>query len=53
LVEATGPAHARHFSAVVIIDGDVLGEGEGVSRRAAEQAAARRALAAIDAGTKA
>lgn len=50
VVEATGPAHARHYRAVVMIDADVFGEGEGVSRRAAEQAAARRALTAIDAG---
>ncbi len=50
LVEVTGPAHARHYRAVAIIDGDTLGEGEGVSRRAAEQAAARRALIVVDAG---
>lgn len=44
LVEVSGPAHARHYRVVARIDGHVLGEGEGVSRRAAEQSAARRVL---------
>ncbi len=47
-VEETGPAHARHYRVVAIIDGDVLGEGEGASRRAAEQHAARRAIRALE-----
>ena len=46
-VEETGPAHARRFRVVAIVDGDVLGEGEGASRRSAEQHAARRALHAL------
>ena len=46
-VEETGPAHARRFRVVAIVDGDVLGEGEGGSRRSAEQHAARRALHAL------
>ena len=47
-VEETGPAHARHYRVVAIIDGDVLGEGEGASRRAAEQHAARRAMRVLE-----
>ena len=48
LVEETGPAHARHYRAVAIVDGDVRGEGEGTSRRAAEQNAARRAMRSLE-----
>lgn len=47
-VEETGPAHARHYRVAAIIDGDVRGEGEGASRRAAEQNAARRAMRALE-----
>jgi len=47
-VEETGPAHARHYRVVAIIDGDVHGEGEGASRRTAEQHAARRAMRVLE-----
>ena len=50
LVEETGPAHARHFRVHALLDGRVAGVGEGGSRRAAEQAAARRALRDLDGG---
>ncbi len=50
VVEATGPAHARRYRAAAVVDGDVLGEGEGVSRRHAEQQAARRALGIVEPG---
>lgn len=43
-VEGTGPDHDRHFSAAVSVDGNTLGTGEGRSKKAAEQAAAARAL---------
>jgi ribonuclease-3 len=49
-VEETGPAHARHYRVVAIIDGGIRGEGEGASRRAAEQHAARRAMRALEGG---
>lgn len=42
-VEDTGPDHAKEFVARVVIDGRVLGEGEGRSKKAAEQEAAARA----------
>lgn len=44
LVDATGPDHERSFRIEVIVDGEVLGVGEGPSRRVAETAAATQAL---------
>jgi ribonuclease-3 len=40
-----GPDHAKRFRAAVTVDGAVLGEGEGRSKKQAEQAAARAARA--------
>lgn len=45
LVRQSGPSHARRFEVEVAVKGEVLGQGRGESRRAAEQAAARAALA--------
>ena len=45
LLEATGPDHAKHYRYAVIIDGKTCGEGEGSSKKEAEQQAARMALA--------
>ncbi len=39
-----GPDHAKEFVAVVEVDGEVLGEGRGRSKKEAEQAAAEAAL---------
>jgi ribonuclease-3 len=47
VVEATGPDHQRTFLIAVEVDGRVLGEGNGPSRRVAETAAAMMALQAI------
>jgi len=47
LVEATGPAHERRFHVRVSGAGEPLGEGEGRSKRGAEQAAAAAALEAL------
>lgn len=44
IVEERGPAHARVFIATVAVDGDVLGQGEGRSKKVAEQQAASAAL---------
>ena len=44
LIEATGPDHERTFEIEVEIEGQVLGRGEGASRRVAETAAAEMAL---------
>jgi ribonuclease-3 len=46
-VEATGPDHARTFYVTVTIDGEAHGTGEGRSKKQAEQAAARDAVAAL------
>jgi ribonuclease-3 len=52
LVEATGPAHERRFRVRVSGAGVCLGEGDGRSKRAAEQAAAAAALEALAQGTE-
>jgi ribonuclease-3 len=44
LLAATGPDHERSFRIEVWVDGELLGEGEGPSRRTAETAAAAQAL---------
>jgi ribonuclease-3 len=44
LLDATGPDHDKLFRIEVSVDDDVLGRGEGPSRRAAETAAAGEAL---------
>ena len=47
VVEASGPDHEKQFRIEVSVDGNVLGSGEGASRRVAETAAAAEALEAI------
>lgn len=42
-----GPDHNKRFFAAVIVDGDVLGTGQGSSKRSAEQAAAAVASKAL------
>ena len=44
VVEAIGPDHNREFVVAVDVDGEVLGEGRGRSKKQAEQDAARAAL---------
>ena len=46
-VTATGQDHAKTFSATVSVDGDVLGVGDGRSKKAAEQSAASVAAVAL------
>ncbi len=48
-VTSKGPDHAKSFTARVIVDGEVLGEGRGRSKKAAEQAAATAACSELDA----
>ncbi len=45
IVDESGPAHDRKFVCQVRINSNVIAEGEGRSKKAAEQAAARSALA--------
>ena len=44
ITKEDGPAHDRHFSAVVMLDGIVLGEGYGKSKKDAHQMAAKAAI---------
>jgi len=47
LVEASGPDHDRQFVAEILVEGEALGTGEGKSRKAAENQAARAAWARL------
>lgn len=44
VVDTVGPDHRREFVVVVEVDGAMLGEGRGRSKKLAEQAAARAAI---------
>lgn len=43
-LSASGPDHAKRFKAQVLVAGRFLGEGEGRSKKQAEQAAAKEAM---------
>ena len=47
LVAETGPDHAKCFTMEVDLNGTVVGAGEGRTKKAAEQAAAKAAIAAL------
>jgi ribonuclease III len=47
VLEVDGPPHDRRFTCAASIDGERTGVGSGSSKKAAEQEAARQALAAI------
>ncbi len=44
VLEVEGPPHDRHFTCAAVVDGERLGTGQGRSKKAAEQEAAREAL---------
>ena len=48
-ISAEGPPHDRHFTCAALIDGEEYGRGEGGTKKAAEQEAAREALGRLDA----
>ena len=50
VLTAEGPPHERHFTCAAIVDGEQLGVGDGRSKKAAEQEAAREALEALAGG---
>jgi len=52
LVEASGPDHDRSFRIEVSVAGEVLGVGEGPSRRVAETAAAAQAMDRLRGGDR-
>jgi ribonuclease III len=47
ILEVEGPPHDRRFACAAMIDGHELGRGTGRSKKDAEQAAAKEALAAL------
>jgi ribonuclease III len=47
VLEVEGPPHDRRFTCAAVIDGEQLGVGNGESKKAAEQEAAREALAKL------
>jgi len=44
VIAESGPPHARTFGVAAVVDSERVGEGEGRSKKAAEQVAAERAL---------
>jgi ribonuclease III len=47
-ISVEGPPHERRFTCAAVIDGEELGRGGGGTKKAAEQEAAREALAKLD-----
>jgi ribonuclease-3 len=47
VIEVEGPPHDRRFTCAAMVDGEQLGVGSGESKKAAEQEAAKQALAAL------
>jgi ribonuclease-3 len=45
VLEVEGPPHERHFTCAAMVDGRQAGSGKGASKKAAEQEAAKEALA--------
>lgn len=48
VMEETGPDHDKLFTVGVYLDGSLIGQGQGSSKQAAQQAAATNALKAYD-----
>jgi ribonuclease-3 len=44
VLEVEGPPHDRHFTCAAVIDGEQAGVGQGQTKKAAEQEAAKQAL---------
>ncbi|HEY5695019.1 MAG TPA: ribonuclease III [Gaiellaceae bacterium] len=49
-ISVEGPPHERRFTCAAIIGGEELGRGDGRTKKAAEQEAAREALSKLDSG---
>jgi ribonuclease-3 len=49
-ISVEGPPHERRFTCAAMIEGEELGRGEGRTKKAAEQQAAREALARLENG---
>lgn len=50
LTSETGPDHQKLFTVDVVVDGEILANGIGLTKKAAEQAAAREALERVCVG---
>ena len=48
VVDVVGPPHERHFTCAAVVGGEQLGLGEGRSKKAAEQEAAKQALERLE-----
>jgi ribonuclease III len=48
-ISTDGPSHDRRFTCAAVVDGKELGRGEGRTKKAAEQEAAREVLDLLDA----
>jgi ribonuclease III len=48
-ISVEGPPHERSFTCAAVIEGEELGRGEGRTKKAAEQEAAREVLGKLDA----
>jgi ribonuclease III len=46
-VSVEGPPHDRSFTCAATIEGEIVGTGQGASKKAAEQIAAREALQSL------
>jgi len=53
VLEVEGPPHDRRFTSAAVIDGEQFGVGNGESKKAAEQEAAKEALAKLRSRAKA
>jgi ribonuclease-3 len=47
-ISVEGPPHERRFTAAAVIEGEELGRGQGQTKKAAEQEAAREALLRVE-----
>ena len=53
VLDVEGPPHDRRFRCAAVIDGEQFGVGAGESKKAAEQEAAKEALARLGVGVSA
>ena len=47
-IAVEGPPHERRFTCAALVDGEEFGRGEGRTKKAAEQEAAREALSRLE-----
>ena len=52
LIDESGPDHDKQFTVAVLVDGERVSEGEGHTKKAAEQQAAYQALLCTETGNR-